>query len=136
MIVKRFVFKLMENDDLMKSEDGEGRVPLHVALAAEIADQELMDLIKLFVDRNVDTFKQTTKCGRTPLHEASAAGKSGDICKKLIKLTPIALETRTHDGDLPFMLSACNEEKRNEPNLSTVYTLIRESPGLIGDQFA
>jgi ankyrin repeat protein len=112
--------------------------PLHVAGAAtDIADQRVMEMIELFVDHDVDAFKQTTKFGRTSLHEAAAAGKSCDICKKLIKLSPLTLESRTHEGELPFMLAACNEEKRRyKPNLETVYTLIRANPGLIVNQSA
>jgi ankyrin repeat protein len=87
--------RLARNHHLMTTVDGDGRLPLHVA----IGDNDCLGSIKLLVNGNPAAAQAPDNSGALPLHIACQYHKSVSIAEYLIGLDPNTLAAVDEEGN-------------------------------------
>eukprot|EP00984_Skeletonema_dohrnii_P027389 scaffold16924_cov90-Skeletonema_dohrnii-CCMP3373.AAC.1 len=146
------------NLQLVRTQDGNGMLPLHLALlegaplgAVKLlvqadpstiqtpdsdgslplhiaASYECPDVIKYLVDLNIDSLLVADNWGDTPLHCACHEGRYDVIVMLLTQYPNAPVATRSLDGDLPIQLLLDCGDQESADYASCIFLLLKASP--------
>ena len=125
--------------DIITTQDSDGNLPYHLALEAKnTRPQVLYQLLETFPAAScVQNNKR-----QYPLHLAAKQFYDPKLVEDMLTVFPDAIETRDHEGWLPFQLAAQNQSspswlknafarKLEDPCLEMTYYLLRFRPELL-----
>ena len=128
------VFSLLFNawPEAIRIADQDGLLPIHFVCGLSTIfdfcgdddndyDYELIEILKLLLDKDPTLLRERDNYGHLPLHYAIDV-KSTDFCKVVIDAYPEAVRIRSNDGSLPIHI-ACREGERHDTVKTIRYLL-------------
>ena len=121
-------------DQVKEAEEQTGNYPLHIACTIDSSsDFDRDEILKELIELNKDAAREENRAGRLPLHIALSDEDpwSFESMKILMDSFAGAFEKVDPSSNLyPFQIAALDEAK-SENQLSIVYKLLNEAPGVM-----